>query len=39
MRIERERLVPTNEPFVRFGGMRVYPLNVITLLVMVGDHP
>ena len=39
MRIEREWLVLTNEPLVRFGGMRVYPLNAITLLVMVGDYP
>ena len=38
MRIEREWLIPTNAPFVRFGGMKVYPLRVVTLLVMVGDY-
>ena len=39
MRIERERLIPTNAPFVGFGGMRVHPLGAVTLLVMVGDYP
>ena len=39
MRIERERLVLTNAPFVRFRGMKVYPLEVVTLPVMVGDYP
>ena len=39
MRIERERLVLTNAPFVRFRGMKVYPLGVVTLPVMVGDYP
>ena len=39
MRIERERLVPTNAPFVGFVGTRVYPLNAVTLLVTVDDYP
>ena len=39
MRIDRERLVPTNAPLVRFGGTKVYPLGVVTLLVTVGDYP
>ena len=39
MRIEREWLVPTNAPFVGFGGMKVYLLGVVTLPVMVGDYP
>ena len=39
MRIKRERLVSTNAPFVGFGGMRVYPLGAVTLLVMVEDYP
>jgi len=39
MRIERERLVPTNAPLIGFGGMRVYPLDAVTLLVIVGDYP
>ena len=39
MRIERERLIPTNTPLVGFGGIRVYPLGAITLPVTVGDYP
>ena len=39
MRIERERLIPTNAPLVRFGGTRVYPLGAVTLPVTVGDYP
>ena len=39
MRIEREQLVPTNKLLVGFGGMRVYPLGAVTLLVTVGDYP
>ncbi|XP_050278039.1 uncharacterized protein LOC126719545 [Quercus robur] len=38
MRIERERLIPTNAPLVGFGGTRVYPLGAVTLLMMVGDY-
>ena len=34
MRIEKERLIPTNAPLVGFGGIRVYPLGVVTLPVM-----
>ena len=39
MRIEKERLVPTNAPFVGFKGTKVYPIGAITLPVMVGDYP
>ena len=39
MRIEREQLVPTNAPLVRFGGTRVYPLGAVTLPMTVGDYP
>ena len=39
MRIEREQLVPTNALLVGFGGTRVYPLGVVTLLMTVGDYP
>ena len=39
MRIERERLVPTNAPLVGFGGTKVYPLDVVTLPMTVGDYP
>ena len=39
MRIDRERLVPTNAPLVGFGGSRVFPLGAVTLSVIVGDYP
>ena len=39
MRIERERLVPTNAPFVGFVGTRVYPFDAVTLPVTVDDYP
>ena len=39
MRIDKERLVPTNAPLLRFGGTKVYPLNAVTLLVMASDYP
>ena len=39
MGIGRERLIPTNAPFVDFGGIRVLPLGAITLSVVVGDYP
>ncbi|XP_075654811.1 uncharacterized protein LOC142624979 [Castanea sativa] len=39
MRIERERLVPTNAPLIRFGGTRVFPLGVVTLAITIGDYP
>ena len=39
MRIEREQLILINAPLVEFGGTRVHPLGVITLLVMMGDYP
>ena len=38
MRIDRERLIPTNAPFVGFGGSRVFPLGAVTFFVMVGDY-
>ena len=37
--INRERLVPTNAPFVRFKGTKVYPLGAVTLPVTVRDYP
>ncbi|XP_023880406.2 uncharacterized protein LOC111992779 [Quercus suber] len=37
--ISRERLTPTNAPFVGFGGTKVYPLGTITLPVTIGDYP
>ena len=39
MRIDKERLIPTNAPLVGFGGTRVFPLDAVTLSVMVGDYP
>ena len=39
MRINREWLVPTNALLVGFGGIKVYPLSMIMLLVTVGDYP
>ena len=39
MRIDRERLTPTNAPLVGFGGTKVFPLGVITLAVTTGDYP
>ena len=38
MRIEGERLVPTNTSLVGFGGTRVFPLGAVILLVTVGDY-
>ncbi|XP_030964470.1 uncharacterized protein LOC115985695 [Quercus lobata] len=39
MRIDRERLIPTNALLVGFDGSRVFPLGVVTLSVIVGDYP
>jgi len=39
MRIDRERLVPTNSLLVGFRGTKVYPLGIITLPITVGDYP
>ena len=39
MQINKEHLVPTNAPFVGFGGTKVYPLGAVTLPVTVGDYP
>ncbi|XP_030936296.1 uncharacterized protein LOC115961455 [Quercus lobata] len=39
MRIDKERLIPTNAPLVGFGGSRVFPLGAVTLSVTVGDYP
>ena len=39
MWINREHLVPTNAPLVGFGGTKVHPFGIVTLLVTVGDYP
>ena len=38
MQIDRERLVPTNTPFIGFGGTKVYPLGAVTLPVTIEDY-
>ena len=39
MRIDRERLSPTNTPLVGFGRTRVFPLGVITISITAGNYP
>ena len=39
MMIDRKQLVPINALLVGFGGMRVFPIDAVTLSVMVGDYP
>ena len=39
MGIDKARLIPTNAPLVGFGGTRVFPLEMVTLSVTVGDYP
>ncbi|XP_065619152.1 uncharacterized protein LOC136063143 [Quercus suber] len=39
MKISREQLVPTDAPFVGFGGAKVFPLGAVTLAVTAGDYP
>ena len=39
IRIDRERLTPTNALLVGFGGTKVFPLSATTLAVMAGDYP
>ena len=39
MRIDKERLIPTNTPLVGFGGTRMFPLGTVTLSIMVGNYP
>ena len=39
IRIDRERLIPTNAPLVGFGGTRVFPLGVVIISVTAGDYP
>ena len=38
MRVDREQLVPVNAPLVGFGGIRVFPIDVVTLIVTMGDY-
>ena len=39
MRIDRDRLIPTNALLVGFEGTKVYPLGTVTLLITIGDYP
>jgi len=39
MRIDRERLVSTNVPLIRFRGTKVYPLGAVMLPITVDDYP
>ena len=39
MRIDREQLVLVNAPLVGFGGMRVFPIGAVMLIVTMGDYP
>ncbi|XP_030970660.1 uncharacterized protein LOC115991048 [Quercus lobata] len=39
MRIDKERLTPTNAPLMGFGRTKVFPLGAITLAVTAGDYP
>ncbi|XP_050240982.1 uncharacterized protein LOC126689855 [Quercus robur] len=39
MRIDRERLTPTNAPFMGFRRTKVFPLGAITLSMKAGDYP
>ena len=39
MGIDKARLIPMNAPLVGFGGTRVFPLEMVTLSVTVGDYP
>ena len=36
MKIDRERLIPTNTPLIGFGEIKVFPLSAVTLLVAIG---
>jgi len=38
MRIDKEQLVPKNAPLIGFGGIRMFPLSVVTISVTVGDY-
>ena len=39
MRIDKERLVPTNALLIGFGGTKVYPFGVVMLPITVADYP
>ena len=39
MRIDKDRLVPTNAPLIGFGGTKVYTLGAVILPITIGDYP
>jgi len=39
MRINKELLRPVNAPLIRFEGMRVLSIGIISLPVVVGSYP
>ena len=39
MRLGRDQLRPVNSPLVSFGGMKVQPVDTISLSVVVGAYP
>ena len=39
MKIVRERVTSTNAPLIGFGGIGVFSLGVIILVVKAGDYP
>ena len=39
MRIDRERLLPSDTLLAGFGGTKVFPVGTITLLVTIGTYP
>ena len=39
IRLGRDQLCPVNLPLVGFGGMKVQPVDIITLPMVVGAYP
>ena len=39
MRVDKEQLVPVNALLVGFGGMKVFPIGAVTLMITMGDYP
>ena len=38
-RCDKEQLLPPDTPLVGFGGTKVFPIETITLLVIIGTYP
>ena len=39
MRIDKEHLLPSDTPLVKFGSTKVFPIETITLPVSIGTYP